>query len=90
MSDNFNELESLRDTNLELQEQNTNLTTERDTLSQDNEKLKAEVERLRTINQKYYNKLIAQDETKDKADSDDQEEEAVPTCEEFAKTIKII
>lgn len=88
MPDNFNELEQLRDTNIELQEQVTALTTERDTLSQDNENLKAEAERLRTINQKYYNKLIAQEEQQDKSDDDDEPE--IPSCEDFAKTLKIL
>lgn len=72
---------------LELEEQVTELTTERDSLSQNNSELSATCENLRTENQKYFNKLIAQ-YNRDDNDKDD-ETETVPTCEEFAKTLTI-
>ena len=70
---------------LELQEQIQSLTTERDSLSQDNEKLKNESEELRNLNQKYFNKLIAQD----KPETEEDEPDIVPTCEEFAAKLDI-
>ena len=70
---------------LEQQEQIQSLTTERDSLSQDNEKLKNESEELRKLNQKYFNKLIAQD----KSEPEEDKPEAVPTCEEFAANLDI-
>lgn len=72
---------------IELTEQNQTLTAERDSLSQDNETLRNESEELRKLNQKYFNKLIAQDERK--TNDGDPEPETVPTCEEFAATIDI-
>ena len=70
---------------LELTEENQNLTTERDSLSQENETLKTESEELRKLNQKYFNKLIAQD----KLEEEKEEDEPVPTCEEFAAKLDI-
>ena len=70
---------------IELTEQNQTLTAERDSLSQDNETLRNESEELRKLNQKYFNKLIAQDKQEDEKDDD----EPVPTCEEFAATLDI-
>lgn len=61
-------------------------TNERDTLSQNNENLTAELNEVRTLNQKYFNKLIAQNS--DPEDSGGQENTPPPTCEEFAKTLK--
>lgn len=72
---------------IELTEENTQLTQERDTLSQNNEALTTENENLRTLNQKYFNKLIAQEE--DAKKDDGEEGESVPTCEEFAESINI-
>lgn len=71
---------------LRLQEENTQLTNERDTLSQNNTTLTEELNQVRTLNQKYFNKLTAQ---YSKQTLDDEEEEHVPTCEEFAKTLHI-
>lgn len=70
-----------------LNEQLTERTNERDTLSQNNAALTQENESLRTLNQNYFNKLSAQFQTQDK-DKDDGGV-AVPTCEEFAKTLTI-
>lgn len=70
---------------IELTEQVQTITAERDSLSQDNEKLKNESEELRKLNQKYFNKLIAQD----KPEQEEDEPEPVPTCEEFAAKLDI-
>lgn len=78
-------LEEAQSKILEQQEQIQILTTERDSLSQDNEKLKNESEELRKLNQRYFNKLIAQD----KSEPEEDEPEPVPTCEEFAAKLDI-
>ena len=70
-----------------LNEELTERTNERDTLSQDKKTLTEDNERLRKLNQNYFNKLSAQfDASKDKTDKEDKE---VQSCEEFAKTINI-
>lgn len=55
----FKTIEEAQAEIIRLQEVNTALTTERDTLSQNNETLTADNERLRTLNQSYFNKLSA-------------------------------
>lgn len=70
---------------LRLTEANTELTNERDTLSQNNANLSQELENVRTLNQQYFNKLIAQSSPQVK----EEPEEETPTCEEFAKTLNI-
>jgi len=72
---------------IRLQEANTELTNERNTLSQNNESLTQEVNSLRTLNQKYFNKLSAQYSEPDGGKKDD--DKTTPTCEEFAKTLNI-
>ena len=73
---------------LELQEQNAQLTNERDTLSQNNADLTSELEGVKKLNQQYFNKLSQQFiPTEDKNDEEDDE---VPSCEDFAKTLNII
>ncbi len=84
----YDTLESAQARILELEEQVSVLTTERDSLSQNNSELSATCENLRTENQKYFNKLIAQYDRGD-CDKDDDTEETAPTCEEFAKTLNI-
>lgn len=73
---------------LTLREQNAELTNERDTLLQNNEKLTGELSSVRELNQKYFNKLSAQFFPQDDEKGDEDEE--VVSCEEFAKTLKII
>ena len=80
----YETLEEAQQRIIELTEDIQNLRLERYTLSQDNENLTNEVEELRALNQKYFNKLIAQ-ETPEK--HDDEEQEDVPTCEEFAASL---
>lgn len=81
-------LEEAQEIILELTEQNNNLTTERDSLSQENETLRGDNESLRSLNQKYFNRLIAQDSEIDDKGTEP-EDEPVPTCEEFATTLNI-
>ncbi len=63
-------------------------TVERDTLTQNNENLTAELDRVRTLNQRYFERLIMQDSKQDEA-GDGREDDPTPSCEEFAKTLKI-
>ena len=63
------------------------LTNERDTLSQNNNTLTEDNERLRKLNQNYFNKLSAQFPTQE--DKKDKEEKEVVSCVEFAKTLTI-
>ena len=82
----INTLEEARAEILRLQEENTELRNERDTLSQNNTTQAQELESVRKLNQQYFNKLSAQfQDQEDKNNSD----EEVPSCEEFAKTITI-
>lgn len=80
-------LEEAQQKILDLTEENQNLKTEKETLSGENKTLKEDNENLRTINQKYFNKLLAQ-ETPEKPE-DEEESDEVQSCEEFAKTITI-
>lgn len=83
----INTIEEARAEILRLQEQLTQTETERDSLSQNNEQLTGELERVRTLNQTYFEKLSAQ-YSAPAGKTDDEEEEPV-TCEEYAKTINI-
>ena len=73
---------------VELTERVTELETERDSLSQNNETLTADLERVRTLNQRYFEKLQAQT-IGNPANENKEEDEEIPTCEEFAKTLKL-
>ena len=69
---------------IRLNEALTERTNERDTLSQNNETLKTDNDRLRTLNQNYFNKLSAQySEPEDKNNN----EKEVPSCEEYANNL---
>lgn len=76
-------LEEAQEQILELREQLETAQATNDTLSQDNENLKADNENLRTLNQKYFNRLIAQDVKTEAAEP----EEVIPTCEQFAEQL---
>lgn len=80
----FDTLEAAQAEVLRLQEEVTRLENERDTLSQNNETLSADVERLRTLNQNYFNKLSAQYSHPSEKEEEDEEP---MSCEDFAKTI---
>lgn len=78
-------VEELQAEVLRLQEANTALTNERDTLSQNNATLTTELEQVRKLNQTYFNKLQAQ--YADPEGKKDEEEEEAPSCEAYAITI---
>ena len=69
---------------LELTDENAQLKADKETLSKDNENLTKSNEDLRTLNQKYFNRLIAEEKPEDE---DPEEEEETPSCEDFAKTL---
>jgi len=83
----YDTLEEAQARIVELEEELTQEKSNSKTLSEENETLKKENEDVRTLNQKYFNKLIAQDDTKTKPA--DPEGEKVPTCEEFASKLEI-
>lgn len=82
----FNTLEEARAEIIRLNERVTELTNERDTLSQNNTTQAQELESVRKLNQQYFNKLSAQ--YSPEGEKNDGEEEA-PSCEDFAKTLNI-
>lgn len=84
----FNTLEEARAEILRLNDALTAMTNERDTLSQNNATQAQELESVRKLNQHYFNKLSQQ--YLPEADKNDNDEEEVPTCEEFAKTLNIL
>lgn len=71
---------------VELNEKVTELTNERDALSQNNADLTTQCNSLRELNQKYFNKLTAQ---YSHSEEEVQQEDTPQTCEEFAKTLTI-
>lgn len=72
---------------LRLQQENANLTTERDTNAQEVERLRTEVSQVRTHNQNLFNQLNAQ--YSGTVSENEEVTEEAPTCEEFAKTLEI-
>lgn len=85
---NFNTLEEAQAEIIRLNERVTELTNERDTLSQNNTTLTGELESVRKLNQQYFNKLSAQYSQEPDKNNDDDEE--VQSCEDFAKTLNIL
>lgn len=73
---------------LEQQETITQLTTEKETLSQNNNDLTTELESVKRLNQQYFNKLSQQYLPEE--DKKDDEEKEVPSCEEFAQSLNIL
>lgn len=84
----YDTLEQAREAIVDLQARVTELTNERDTLSQNNNQLTQELESVRTLNQKYFNKLSAQ--FQDQEGKNDNEDKEAPSCEDFAKTLNIL
>jgi chromosome segregation ATPase len=82
-------LEQAQERIIELEGQLAELTTERDSLSQNNESLTRDLENARTVNSRLLAR-VAQQSTPEDEDGDDPDEPEVPTCEEFAATINII
>jgi len=70
-----------------LNDELTERTNERDTLSENNKSLTEDNERLRKLNQNYFNKLSAQFPQQDDKNGDRDKE--VVSCVEFAKTLSI-
>lgn len=79
-------LEQAQERILELEGNVTELTNERDSLLQNNEVLKNNLENARVLNQKLFERVSNSAQTSE----DDEDEPDVPTCEDFAKTINII
>lgn len=77
--------EEMQERILTLEEENKNLTAERDTLLENNKTLNEDITRVRAVNQKYFEKLSMQENP----ENHDEEEEPAPTCEEFAKTLNL-
>ena len=82
----FENLEDAQTRILELEEELTQKNTQIETLSNDKKNLEQDIEKVRTLNQNLFNRLIVQSEKKD--DKKDEHED-VKTCEEFAKTLEI-
>ena len=78
-------LEQAQQQILDLQDQLATVTAERDTLSENNNTLTAEVEDLRTLNQK----LFLRTQANHTPTEEPEEDPPVPTCEEYAKTITL-
>lgn len=78
-------LEEAQERILELEGQLETVRTERDTLSQNNNELTKNLEAARTLNQKLFDRVKVTEASEASAE----EEDDVPTCEEFAKTIII-
>lgn len=87
MSTTFSTLEEAQAEIIRLNEELTERTNERDTLSQNNDSLTADNENLRKLNQQYFNKLTAQ--YSDQGSENNDGEEEAPTCEEFAKSLNL-
>ena len=73
---------------LEQAETITQLTNEKETLSQNNASLTEELDSVKKLNQQYFNKLSQQYLPQE--DENNDEEKEVPSCEEFARTLNII
>lgn len=80
-------LEELQAKVLELTDKVNDLSTERDKLSQDNEDLKKRNDELGTINQSYFNRLIAQESSDENINDETDESDNVLSCEEYAKSM---
>lgn len=71
---------------LELTDENAQLKADKETLSKNNEDLTKSNEELRTLNQKYFNRLIAEEKPEGE-DDNDEEEDKTPSCEELANSL---
>ena len=84
----YDTLEKAQEAIVDLQAQLTEMRNERDTLSQNNKTLSTELESVRALNQKYFNKLSAQ--FQDQEDEKDDSDKEVLSCADFAKTLDIL
>lgn len=78
-------LEEAQERILELEEQVTTLTNERDQTRETLTETEKHLQEVRDLNHKYFLRLSSQADP----DPDDKDDEPVPTCEEFAATLKI-
>lgn len=65
----------------------TELTNERDTLRTNNENLTADLNRVRELNQRYFERLSQQ--FVPPGSGPQNEEQTAPSCEDFARSLKI-
>ena len=79
-------IEEAQERILALEAENESLRTENGTLSQNNESVRADLEKARELNQKLFERVSAQSSDPDGGQDDEPD---VPTCVEFAKTIII-
>ena len=79
-------IEEAQEQIVNLQNSLTEVTNERDTLKTNNQNLTNDLTRVRELNQRYFEKLSAQYVPPGGDPGNDREE---PTCEEFARTLKI-
>lgn len=85
----FNTLEEARAEILRLNEELSKSNTERDNYSNRIGELTKENESVRELNQQYFLKLSAQYKPTIEDPEDEDEDEDVLSCEEFAKTLTI-
>lgn len=82
----INTLEEAQAEILRLRDQLTQAQTERDTLSQNNDQLQRDLDRSRTLNNEYFNRISAQSSGHEDENNNDDEE--VQSCEDFARTLE--
>lgn len=82
-------LEQAQERIIELEAQLSELTTERDSLSQNNESLTRDLENARTVNSRLLAR-VAQQSTSEDEDGDETDEPEIPSVEEFAASLNII
>lgn len=82
----FNTLEEARAEILRLNGELATVTTDRDNYATRVTELETENEKVRELNQKYFLKLNAQYNPQPGADPEDED---VPSCEDFARTLTI-
>lgn len=81
-------LEQAQEEILRLQGELSQITTERDTLSQNNETLTNQLNESRTLCQKFFNQLRAGTDQNREENQDDEKEP--PSCEDYALTLNIL
>lgn len=84
----LNTIEEARAEVLRLQEELATRTTERDNYATRVNELTQENESVRELNQQYFLKLSAQYKPNTREDEDDEDEEVL-SCEDFARTLTI-
>ena len=80
-------LEEAQEQIINLNEQLTEITNERDALRANNENLTADLNRVRELNQRYFKRLSQQ--FVPPGSNSVNEEPTAPSCEDFARKLKI-